>query len=165
MLKYCGYESGISIATIDNTDIQYFVSQVRNGNVSNHFKPFIGEKDVLEGSNKTEENFEFSLGHIKQLMYIVSFLKKHIEDNGRDSFSMERASESKSGIKKRKHETPYASQKRQKQSSFNSTTENREMRLNLDLKILVGVLRSQTIMSLTTYAPELYVKVINSKFE
>lgn len=84
ILNYCGYNNGISISTIDEDDIKHFVNEVRNGNVCNYFKPILGDTDVLEGSTKKIEDFEFSRGHQKYLMSIVTFLRSYIEQNGPD---------------------------------------------------------------------------------
>ncbi|XP_037035586.1 uncharacterized protein LOC119073849 [Bradysia coprophila] len=87
ILKSCGYDNGLSIATIDDDDIQHFVNEVKNGNVSKYFEAS-GETDVLEGSTKNTDDFEFSRGHLKFLKAIVVFVKKYAEDNGPDSFTV-----------------------------------------------------------------------------
>ncbi|XP_037035616.1 uncharacterized protein LOC119073857 isoform X2 [Bradysia coprophila] len=77
ILSYCGFNNAVSIASIDDDDISHFVKEVRKGNVSKYFRPLIGDRDVLEGSTQTVENFEFTRGHLKYLKHIVMFLKEN----------------------------------------------------------------------------------------
>lgn len=86
VLEVCGFANGMTIAAIEDDDIQYFEAEVKNGNVMKHFGD---AKDTLEGSHKTVETFEFSRGHIKFLMKIRDFLKGHMDINGPDSFTVE----------------------------------------------------------------------------
>lgn len=44
----------------------------------------------MDGCTKTEADFEFVLGHKKFLLAIVKFLKKHLAENGVDSFSVDK---------------------------------------------------------------------------
>lgn len=145
ILNYCGYNNGISISTIEDNDIQYFIQEVRNGNVVNHFKPLIGEKNVLEGSTKTMQNFEFSRGHLKHLMFIVNFLKKFIEDNGSDCFS-----KTNYGTKRPIEQTASSSRKRVK----HHPPKNDE-----NIKKQKGILLGKTIISVITHSSQIYVEV------
>lgn len=149
ILHVCGYNNGISIATIEDEDIGYFVSEVRNGNVSKYFESLSRERDVLEGSTKTVQNFEFSRGHLKYLKYVVQFLKNYVEENGIDCFTKKQPQENY-GIKRRIQETASSSRKRMKPE----TSENDE-----GIKKQEGILLGKTIMSVITHTSEIYVKV------
>lgn len=138
ILQYCGYNNGISIATIEPNDIEYFTQEVRNGNVINHFRPIAGE-NVLEGSTRTIANFEFSRGHLRQLMFIVNFLKKYIEENGTDCFSKRPIQQAASSQCKRIKLAP----------------------CHDHLKKQEGILLSKMIISVITLTYEIYVKVSN----
>lgn len=157
VLKYCGYENGVSIATIDNDDIKYFVEEVRNGNVINHFKSKFGDKDFLEGSTKNMDNFDFSRGHKKFLMCIVTFLKNHIEEHGIDSFS--RPLNSNFGIKRPSQQSAGAPPKRLKQPNPRLDPSGKVSVPYEDLRKQEDILIKKTITSLISYVPEIYVKV------
>lgn len=161
VLKACGYENGISISTIENEDIQYFVEEVKNRNVSNYFKSILRETDILEGSKKTVENFVFSHGHIKLLMYIVRFIKNFIEENGPNSLSIEVVSKPNSGVKRPAIGVAFAPRKRIKSSPSN---EDPGTLLSEIIKKQEEVLLIETFMSLITHLPETYVKVRLSTF-
>lgn len=153
ILQYCGYNNGISIASMQgDDDIQYFVDQVKNGNVSNFFEPI----NVLESSSKTRENFEFSRGHLKFLMAIVDFLRKYGEENGWTFFSN---CQPNRGTKRRIQQTTTTSNKRKKVESNVSVNQNIEELVNEDCRKQKGMLLSRTIMSLLTHAPKIYVEV------
>lgn len=62
VLKYCGYENCHTIATIEDNDLEYFVGEVRKRGITNFFSGKFGIINALQGSNKSEENFEFSRG-------------------------------------------------------------------------------------------------------
>lgn len=88
ILEACGYENAITIATIEDEDIQYFESEVRNGNVT---KYYLGTAvvNILEGSTRTEANFEFTRGHKKFLRMISDYLKSYLAQNASDSVILE----------------------------------------------------------------------------
>lgn len=89
VLNVCGYNNGISISFIEDEDIKYMENEVRNGNVGNSLNGAHTEAhDFLEGCTKSEENFEFVLGHKKFLLAIANFLRKYIADNGVDSLTL-----------------------------------------------------------------------------
>lgn len=77
VLKACGYNNGLTIASIEEEDIAYIESEVRNENVTEYFVELeqLEERDVLEGSTKNKDNFVFTLGPKKFLMFIVNYLK------------------------------------------------------------------------------------------
>lgn len=159
VLKYCGYENGVSIASIDDVDIKYFVEKVRNGDVINYYKSKLADKDVLKGSVKNMENFDFSLGHRKFLMYIVTFLKNHIEEHGNDSFSQ--TLNSSHAIKRQAQQSSCPPRKILKRP--NTVLDPSEKCLvelpHADLRRQEGILIRKTITSLINHAPETYVKV------
>lgn len=93
-MQACGFNNGITIALIDEDDIEYFVDQVRNGNVMKFFNSN-EEKNILEGMAVTAPKFEFSRGHKKLLWSIVKFLKTHVEENGPNNFILEVAPKKK----------------------------------------------------------------------
>lgn len=157
VLQYCGYENAVSIASIDDHDVDDFVSEVRSGKVTEYFKSKLGDKDVLEGSNKNMETFDFSRGHRKFLMYIASFLKEHIEEHGFDTFSVS----SNSGVNKPAQQSSRRPPKRLSHSNI-PLVPSKKILVELpheDLRKQKDILISKTITSIITYAPEVYVKV------
>lgn len=76
VLKFCGYDNCHSIATIEEQDFEYVEAEVRNGGITKFFEGEIAANDVLDGSTKTEENFEIIRGHRKLLMAVVKFVKE-----------------------------------------------------------------------------------------
>lgn len=94
ILEYCGYDNCHTIATIEENDLEYFKNEVKEGKVTNFFEAKIGPKNVLEGSSKSVDDFEFSRGHQKLLMAVVKLVKENLNENGVDSFSQELPSES-----------------------------------------------------------------------
>lgn len=148
ILMFCGYNNGISISTIEDVDVQHFVDVVKNGSVTDYF----GEKNILQGSMRSIDNFEFSRGHVKFLMYIVSFLREYIEENGH-SFSMEISTNS--GIKRQVQKTLFPLRKRfKRQHTFDHSKENFEDSIKQE-----DILLNKAIMTVVTYAPKNYVKV------
>lgn len=88
ILTYCGYNDCHTIATIEETDLGYFINEVRQGKVTNFFRK-LGINNALEGSTKSAENFEFSRGHQKLLMIVVGLVKQNLNDYGADIFTAE----------------------------------------------------------------------------
>lgn len=82
ILKVCGFNNGITIASIVEKDIAFFEEEVKNVNVSKSFKNNV---NVLEGAMRPQENFEFIRGHKNFLLTISAMLKDHIRENGQDS--------------------------------------------------------------------------------
>lgn len=87
VLSYCGYNNGITIASIDDDDIDYCVQEVRNGSITS-YQSKIGNKGVLPACRKTSESFEFLPRNLKYLMDIVEMLKSYIKENGIDCFNL-----------------------------------------------------------------------------
>lgn len=85
ILMYCGYNNCHTISAIKQTDLNYFVTEVRQGNVTNFYSG-LGINDAMEGSRESAENFEFIRGHEKLLMVIVNFVKQHLCDYGANIF-------------------------------------------------------------------------------
>ncbi|KAG4068990.1 hypothetical protein HA402_008461 [Bradysia odoriphaga] len=86
VLQTCGYNNGISITLIDAEDIAYMESEVRNGNATKDLDE-AEEKTFFEGCTKKKDDFVFTMGHRKFLMYIVNFLKKYSAEHGSHSFT------------------------------------------------------------------------------
>lgn len=169
VLSYCGYTNGTSIASIEDDDINYCVMEVRNGSVTGYYQSKIGNIDVLEGSRKTCETFEFVRGHLKYLMEIVENLKKYIKENGADCFNLEPARLSKKAVnKKPKDKKPTAPKKKSKVTKDNalileayykpqpSKNNDAETTMERHLRILVN----KMLGSLRTHTPALYIQVI-----
>lgn len=76
----------MSIACIEEEDIEYFESEVRNGNVS---KFFGNEEKALKGSNQKLDDFEIVRGHRKFILAMRDILKAHMNEHGPDSFTLE----------------------------------------------------------------------------
>lgn len=76
ILRACGFNTGTIIADIDDDDMEYFESEVRNGNVKKYFEK---EKDVdvLKGSTRDAEYFEIPRGHKRYILIIRDFLKNY----------------------------------------------------------------------------------------
>ncbi len=158
ILKYCGFNNGISIASIDDEDIEHCVREVKNGNVGKYYESLVGEKDVLEGSLKTTANFEFSRGHIKFLKSIVEFLKKHAEQNGPDSFV---TTKKKKIAKNKKTDAPSALKKKVKYSHNNNMRSPLEISSGMkeDVGRHTKILCNKLTTTLKSLTPKLYGKV------
>lgn len=80
VLLYCGYDNIHTISTIGENDLENIVAQVRKGGIVDYFsnKTWNALYNPLQGSNKSEENFEFRLGHRTLLMLIVNILKQNL---------------------------------------------------------------------------------------
>ncbi len=153
-MKCCGFNNGITISSIDDEDLQHFVNEVKNGNVSEYFSKLIGNTaDVLQGSMKTKDDFEFSRGHLKFLKAIVEFLKKYGEENGWDSFSIQ------SVAKRPNDQNAPVANKKQKRVPSNPSNIHVDTLLIKNLAKQKGILWSQTITSLLTNAYQIYIKV------
>lgn len=170
VLKCCGYNNGYSISTIDDDDIKHFIDEVRNGNVSNFFQPKLKEEDVLEGSSKTKDNFEFSRGHLKFLKSIVKFLEKHIAENGTDSFGVDpEISNKKSVLKKSGDKVSSVPKKRVKRSAISvnlaNTLELQKHKFSKEngkqdsIENQKGILIRRMLISLSGNTGTLYAKV------
>lgn len=61
-------------------------SEVRNGNATKNLDD-AQEKAFLKDSTKKINDFEFTMGHRKFLMYIVNFLKTFLAEHGSHSFT------------------------------------------------------------------------------
>lgn len=141
VLTACGYDNKITIASIDENDLQYFEQEVRNGNVSQYFE-CIDEFNILEGSTKTVESFEFTRGHKKFLLLIRDFLKHHLKETGPDSLTLQMPL---SGFLSK---TPSEENKENQNKGFTG-----------DVNIQQGILMCKIVMSLINTTPEMYAKV------
>lgn len=171
VLSYCGYSNGITIAAINDDDIDYCVKEVRKGNVIDYYSKKEPNIDVLEGCTKTAENFEFSRGHLRYLMDIVEMLKDHIKENGIDSFNVEEEKSHKKPInKKAQHKKPTVSKKKIK---YSTGTKNNSLLLQsyrkqqpsksnygeTPMERHMHILVSKMLKSLRKHTPESYMQV------
>lgn len=145
ILHVCGYNNGISIASIREEDFEYLETEVKNGNVT---KYFVGKeaKEVLEGSTKDVD--EFTRGHKTFLRSIIDFLKNHMKENGPDSF--------------KPNKKPMKTPKKNCKITNRSTVTLNESPGGLaesDLNVHRGMLICKTMMSLINLTPELYAMV------
>lgn len=154
VLKVCGYNNGISIALIEEADVAYIEGEVRNGNVT---KALVGieEKKILEGSYKDKDNFEFTMGHKKFLMFIVNFLKTYSAEHGLNSFTSEHATKCK---RKAKSSTAVCSNKKMKFSVLESKLETAESPRRDCLTTEKSNLLTKAITSLINHSLEMYIK-------
>lgn len=86
ILMYCGFNDCHAIAAIEQSDLNRFINEVRQGNVTNFYLK-LGVNDALGGSREREENFVFVLGHERLLMAVVNFVKQNLSDYDDDTFS------------------------------------------------------------------------------
>lgn len=161
VLKACGFNNGLTIASIDDEDIQYFEQEIRNGNVSAYYKNAHG-LEVLDGytlsSTKSTTNFEFTRGHIKLLLYIRDFIKKWLEENG--TIALEKVH--KNEILKRKNNggtiksniVPRKKTKYCLNELSHSDVSSSPNALQKERSVLLG----KAITSLIRHTPEMYVK-------
>lgn len=167
VLKYCGYDNAISIASIVEDDIEHFVSEVRNGNVAKYFKSINAETeaetDILEGSMRTIKTFEFSRGHIKFLMSIAMFLKTYIEKNGPHSCTMEVDVNTKKRMKNKKLENKATFVPKKKKISTATNAEQVVDTLkNMEIPMVAkhqSILIKKMLTSLQQKTPRLYAEV------
>lgn len=163
ILKACGFNNGLTIASIDDKDVQYFEQQVRNGNVSAYFENVDG-MNVLDGSTKTVENFVFTRGHTKFLLSIRDFLKNCLEQNGTASFVSEMAQKPKTvkhKLNDNENPKPYTVHKKRTKYSLTETSgpSSPSGTSSLDeLKKERNILLGKAITSLIRNTPEMYVK-------
>lgn len=168
ILEYCGYNNFHAIATIEESDLEYFKNEVREGKVTNFFEGKIGTRDTLEGSSKSVENFEFSRGHQKLLMAIVKLVKENLDEKGVESFSQELLIPTKRKTENKTQKTIHS--KKQKfeanedtkldrsiePSSFGSSThENSDIQLKNHRSTLI----KKMVLSLINHAPETFASV------
>lgn len=153
ILSYCGFNNAHTIAAINDDDIQYFVEEVKKGNVNKYYEHLV-ENDVLEGSLCNIENFEFSRGHLKYLKVIVEHLKNHVKES-LSSFSKNDCS---SAVKRsiEKDESPI--KKKLKMTSGEGSNSHSHSQ-NEELKKQRAILISKIIMSFVTNTPQFYMKV------
>lgn len=145
---------------IEAGDIACIEGEIRSGNVTKDFTE-TEEKAFLEGSTKNKDNFEFTMGHKKFLMFIVDFLKTYKAKHGLDRFTSGRVKLLKCKRKLKSSEDPtYAehSKKKLKQSIFESAVESTEVPVINSLIVEKSKLLTKAITSLINYSPEIYVK-------
>lgn len=87
VMEVCGFDNAMTIAAIDEDDIGYFETEIKNGNISKHFESV---EEALKGSNKSEEkDFQFVRGHKKFILKIRDLMKSCVSKNGSESFVVE----------------------------------------------------------------------------
>lgn len=86
----CGFDNCYTIATIEENDLEYFQGEILKGNLTKFFKNKTSDgfllENVLEGSNKSEKEFEFRRGHQKLIISIAKLVKENLDKNGIDGF-------------------------------------------------------------------------------
>lgn len=164
ILKACGFNNGLTIASIDDKDVQYLEQEVRNGNVSAYFENVDGI-NVLDGSMKTVKNFEFTRGHKKFLLSIRDFLKNFLEENGTGSLVSEIAQKPsqkpetvKHKLNDNKNPKPYTVPKKKMKFCLSETSGPSNPSSLDELKKERNILLGKAIMSLIRHTPEMYVK-------
>lgn len=153
----CGYNNGISIGLIENEDIEYIESEVRNGNATKSLAS-TEEQTFLEGCTKDKKNFQFTMGHRKFLMSIVNFLKTYSADHGLNSFICEQSGKRSKCKRKVASVTTAGSNKKAKFFVSQSANEITEVPVRDCLSIERNNLLAKALTSLITYSPNMYVK-------
>lgn len=155
ILKACGYENAITIASIEEEDVKYFEEEVRNGKVAKYYEG-MEAINILDGSTKNEENFEFTRGHKKFLISISDFLKNYSKENASDSVTLPLKNSSEKKFKKISSDLS---------STCNIKLPNKQQKnihdadANRDLNLLQGILTCKVIMSLIHITPAMYATV------
>lgn len=143
---------------------------MKNGNVSAYFEG----NDVLDGSTKVAEEFEFTRGHRKFLLSIRDFLKSNLDENqntlklkakNQPSTAKRKLSQNvirNVGSKKFKFFTPDPASS-EGQAEGSNSIDNLVDNLKNEKSILMG----KAITSLIRHTPEKYVKArvkVNQNF-
>lgn len=163
VLKYCGYEDCHTIATIEENDLEYFTTEVRKGGITNFFTG----SEALQGSNKSEENFEFCRGHQKLLMAIVKFVKENLNENGVDAFlvKLPKPKESLNVVAKTTNKSRIEikdaaiSTRKDSELTLAFTRKDSKEFVHENLIYLQATLLKQTIRSLFTHSSKMYYEV------
>lgn len=142
--------------------MEYVRSEVRKGGITNYFSNEIGIENCLHGSNKSEQNFEFSRGHRKLLMVIVKLVKQNFDENGLDAFIAEipKPKENKNldAVRKSQKETKDVSVSTEISTLGITETDSKvlfhENLINLQAKLL-----KQTVRSLFIHSSAMYEEV------
>lgn len=143
VLRACGFENGFAIASIEDEDVKYFEEEVRNGNVSKYFQRE-KEINILDGSTKTEANFEFTRGHKKFLLYIRDFLKNYFKQINSDASISESQLITKTDGN---------------QKHSNEKSERPQTDWSRHINIHQGIVICKVIMSLIDTIPSMYAMV------
>lgn len=169
ILEVCGYTNGMSIACIEEDDFEYFEGEVKNGNVSEYF----GDgKDVLDGSNKKKEDFEFVRGHRKFVLAIRDLIKTHIDENGPDSLILEAKTSNETVSKEKVNEEKNGLSRKRKNSSNDVHAKAKvnikcpEVITEDDMRKHRKVIYTKAIKSLVSETPHLFNDEVSEfKFE
>lgn len=111
----CGYDNFYTIATIEESDLDYFKQELIEGKVFKHFDGKLSEDDVLSDCAYPAKDFEFSRGHQKLILAVVKYVKETMETSGVDGFDSPKKPEK--ATKKSKQNKSSGEPKRQKVSS------------------------------------------------
>lgn len=167
VLTYCGFDNVHTISEINENDLEYCTTVVRKGGIINYFSNEVGSENALQGSHKSEANFEFSRGHQKLIMAIVKLVKQNLNENGVDAFlvklpkSMKNRNASTKVITESRKETKdmTVSTLKEKQSTqIDSTCSFHDNLINLQAKLL-----KQIIQSLFIHTSDMYEEVSTFK--
>lgn len=148
VLTACGYDSSISKSSIEDDDVRYLEEQVRNGNVSKCYDR-MGAINILDGSTKSESNFEFSRGHRKFLIFISNFMKNNSKEIASNpvELSIEKPSE---------HNQKFIAVPPGSQEPSGYLKSIRQTVMNQDKNLHQGVLTCKIIMSIIHTIPVMY---------
>lgn len=170
VLSYCGYDNFHTISSFEENDLEYLTTEVRKGGIVKYFHNEYGRKNALQGSTKTEQNFEFSRGHQKLILAIVNLVKKNLNENGVDAFLV-KIPKPKKTWKKNKN-LHVASEKEVKDVSVSTEVSIlKETKAETDSKLdfhenlinLQAKLLKQTLQSLYTHSSDMYAEVCKRK--
>lgn len=154
-----------TIALIDDEDIQYFEEEVKSGKVSAFFESVDGI-NVLDGSMKTVENFEFTRGHKKFLLKIRDVVKTSLENDGTKSTFSTKQNKPEAVKRKITDKTKSSTipQKKFKCCSTDLSRADRDLPSSIDVPFSMedmkkerNVLLGKVISSLIRHTPEMYV--------
>lgn len=156
ILKACGYDNVITIASIEEKDVQYFEEEVKNGKVAKYYEES-GTIKILDGSTKTETNFEFTRGHKKLLLFISDYLKNYLKDNDPNTsiLPLRWASKKSSSLALANSVSKSVSQ----MSHNNLPSKHQNNTTDREAKLQQGILTCEIIMSLINTTPALFVAV------
>lgn len=90
VLWCCGYDSYFTISSMDESDIEYFETEVRKGNFNKKFESLFehdeNPSNMLEGSVKSLDDFEITRGHRKLILAVSKFVEETLKQKGIDAF-------------------------------------------------------------------------------
>lgn len=173
ILKCCGYDNCHTLATIKDSDIEYFADEVRKGKITNFYHDKISSEAIMEGCMSTVENFVFSRGHIQLLKAIVKMVTDTLDVHGVDGFLLKlpkNSLENSLKLQNKDHILKAAAtsvyRKRFKFSTVSSTRSQDNDQVSCDDAISPiqnerSTLIRKAILSLITHSPKLFANVVH----